>query len=58
MPMTGPLLIAGDSLAEGVGAPDQHGWAQRVNDYFPGRGDILRIGDLPVRELTDVLASH
>jgi lysophospholipase L1-like esterase len=58
MPMTGPLLIAGDSLAEGVGAPDQHGWAQRVKDYFPGRVDILGIGGLPVRELVDVRAGH
>jgi hypothetical protein len=58
MPMTGPRLIAGDSLAEGVGAPDRHGWAQRVKDCFPGRVDILGIGGLSVRELVDVRAGR
>ena len=57
MPMTGPLLIAG-SLADGVGAPDRDGWAQRVTDYFLGRVGILRVGDVSVRELIDVLAGH
>ena len=37
MPKTGPLLIAGGSLADGVGAPDRDGWAQRVTDYFGPR---------------------
>jgi lysophospholipase L1-like esterase len=50
-------LIAGDSLAEGVGAADKLGWAQMIRDATSTKVEIIAAGGLTAAEATDVLRS-
>ncbi|HEX8080091.1 MAG TPA: GDSL-type esterase/lipase family protein [Jatrophihabitans sp.] len=56
--MSERLLIAGDSLVEGVGASNKHGWAQQVAEASSIPTDIIGIGGLTAQELYDRLQSE
>jgi len=54
MPRPTPLLIAGDSLVEGVGAAGKRGWAQMVAELVPDT-TVIGIGGFTVRDAIDRL---